>query len=310
MASAARLERRTRSGQHHEKHAAQPRSVCLTRIRTRRPEAIRSAGTRRFLRCPALSHERGRHIRARRPGVFPGNVRREVVHAHLHAAIAAQRLARRNMNTLHPPSSIQKGGRRRRGRDGDRGRVDSIVRLVYKGARCSSRSSLLAFVALPPDGNAPAQLLAQDHPGQYAQEDIARGAVLYGTQCNQCHGRDGDQMSGVDLRRGQFRRAQSDEDLAQVITRGDARRDAALRPPARRAHGHRRLHSRRVRHHRLDPGRRCGARTDRLRRQGAVRHLPSRGGHRAPPRARPQRHRHRARAGGARAIDSRSVLRR
>lgn len=67
-----------------------------------------------------------------------------------------------------------------------------------------------------------AQLLAQDHPGQYAQEDIARGAQIYGTQCNQCHGRDGDQVSGVDLRRGQFRRAQSDEDLATVITRGTA----------------------------------------------------------------------------------------
>jgi putative heme-binding domain-containing protein len=85
------------------------------------------------------------------------------------------------------------------------------------------RSWLLALVAVlllaTPSG---AQLLGQDHPGQYAQEDIARGALLYSTQCNQCHGRDGDQVSGVDLRRGQFRRAQSDEDLAQVITRGTA----------------------------------------------------------------------------------------
>jgi putative heme-binding domain-containing protein len=83
------------------------------------------------------------------------------------------------------------------------------------------RSSVLAFVSLLLlTAPAEAQLLAQDHPGQYAREDIARGAVLYGTQCNQCHGRDGDQVSGVDLRRGQFRRAQSDEELAQVITRG------------------------------------------------------------------------------------------
>src|SRR5688572_33400340 len=83
------------------------------------------------------------------------------------------------------------------------------------------RSCLLAFVAvLMLATPSRAQLLAQDHPGQYAQEDIGRGAVLYSTQCNQCHGRDGDQISGVDLRRGQFRRAQSDEDLAQVITRG------------------------------------------------------------------------------------------
>jgi putative heme-binding domain-containing protein len=85
----------------------------------------------------------------------------------------------------------------------------------------SIRSWLPALVVVlllaTPSG---AQLLVQDHPGQYAQEDIARGALLYSTQCNQCHGRDGDQVSGVDLRRGQFRRVQSDEDLARVITRG------------------------------------------------------------------------------------------
>jgi putative heme-binding domain-containing protein len=84
------------------------------------------------------------------------------------------------------------------------------------------RPSLLAaltsllLAAAPAD----AQLLGQDHPGQYTQEEIARGALVYSTQCNQCHGRDGDQVSGVDLRRGQFRRAQSDEDLALAITRG------------------------------------------------------------------------------------------
>lgn len=91
--------------------------------------------------------------------------------------------------------------------------------------------ALFAILVLAP--LARAQVLTQDHPGQYAQEDIARGAVLYGTQCNQCHGRDGDQVSGVDLRRGQFRRAQSDEDLAQVITRGTpgGMPPFALQPP-------------------------------------------------------------------------------
>jgi putative heme-binding domain-containing protein len=67
---------------------------------------------------------------------------------------------------------------------------------------------------------AAAQLLTIDHPGQYTQEDIARGSLLYNAQCFSCHGRDGDQISGVDLRRGLFRRAQSDEDLAQTVTRG------------------------------------------------------------------------------------------
>jgi putative heme-binding domain-containing protein len=65
-----------------------------------------------------------------------------------------------------------------------------------------------------------AQLLTVDHPGQYTQEDIARGGLFYNAQCFQCHGRDGDQISGIDLRRGLFRRSQSDEDLAQTVTRG------------------------------------------------------------------------------------------
>lgn len=64
------------------------------------------------------------------------------------------------------------------------------------------------------------QLLTQDHPGQYSQEDIAAGSRLYGAQCLQCHGRDGDQISGIDLRRGAFRRSTTDEDLATVITNG------------------------------------------------------------------------------------------
>lgn len=62
--------------------------------------------------------------------------------------------------------------------------------------------------------------LSQDHPGQYSQADIDVGARLYNAQCAQCHGPNGDQVSGVDLRRGQFRRAASDEDLARIIANG------------------------------------------------------------------------------------------
>ena len=86
------------------------------------------------------------------------------------------------------------------------------------------RSSLLtavsACVLLAVVAPTRAQVLNQDHPGQYSQEDIAAGSRVYTAQCNQCHGRDGDQVSGIDLRRGLFRRSQSDEDLAQTITRG------------------------------------------------------------------------------------------
>jgi putative heme-binding domain-containing protein len=75
-------------------------------------------------------------------------------------------------------------------------------------------------VALGLAAPARAQLLTQDHPGQYTQQDITTGNRVYVTQCTYCHGRDGDQVSGVDLRRGQFRRAATDEDLVRVITRG------------------------------------------------------------------------------------------
>ena len=77
---------------------------------------------------------------------------------------------------------------------------------------------LLAFtLAVPASAQ---QLLNQDHPGQYSQEDIAAGNRVYAAQCLQCHGRDGDQISGVDLRRGLFRRSTTDEELASVITNG------------------------------------------------------------------------------------------
>lgn len=65
-----------------------------------------------------------------------------------------------------------------------------------------------------------ATLAAQDHPGQYSQQDVEAGARVYVAQCAQCHGPNGDQISGIDLRRGQFRRALSDEELAGIVTKG------------------------------------------------------------------------------------------
>jgi putative heme-binding domain-containing protein len=86
------------------------------------------------------------------------------------------------------------------------------------------RSALLApvvWLAIMLAVPASAQpLLNQDHPGQYTQEDIAAGNRVYASQCIQCHGRDGDQISGVDLRRGLFRRSTTDDDLARIITNG------------------------------------------------------------------------------------------
>lgn len=67
-----------------------------------------------------------------------------------------------------------------------------------------------------------AQQSPQEHPGQYSQADIEAGSRLFSSQCQACHGPTGDQVTGIDLRRGQFRRSTSDEDLAKVITTGVA----------------------------------------------------------------------------------------
>lgn len=70
---------------------------------------------------------------------------------------------------------------------------------------------------------------AQDH-GQYTQTEIDAGARLYSSQCSTCHGPNGDRVSGVDLRRGQFRRAVTDDDLMRLVTTGVP---AAGMPPFR-----------------------------------------------------------------------------
>jgi putative heme-binding domain-containing protein len=79
-----------------------------------------------------------------------------------------------------------------------------------------------------------AQLASTEHPGQYTPADIDAGARLYNRQCQQCHGINGDQITGIDLRRGVFRRSTSDEDLAKVITTGvpnTAMPPFAMQPP-------------------------------------------------------------------------------
>jgi putative heme-binding domain-containing protein len=91
--------------------------------------------------------------------------------------------------------------------------MPSGVRAVV-GAAAVFAAALTAGVA--------AQQNPSEHPGQYTQADIEAGARLYSSQCQTCHGLNGDQISGIDLRRGQFRRSTSDEDLAKVITTGVA----------------------------------------------------------------------------------------
>jgi putative heme-binding domain-containing protein len=59
---------------------------------------------------------------------------------------------------------------------------------------------------------------AQQH--SYTPADIEAGALLYREHCAVCHGDDGQLLAGVNLRRGEFKRAKSDDDLTYVISNG------------------------------------------------------------------------------------------
>jgi len=50
--------------------------------------------------------------------------------------------------------------------------------------------------------------------------DVEDGGRAFRSSCANCHGQDGDQVPGVDLGRGQFKRAQSDADLIGIIQKG------------------------------------------------------------------------------------------
>jgi putative heme-binding domain-containing protein len=59
---------------------------------------------------------------------------------------------------------------------------------------------------------------AQDHG--YTPADIENGGRLYQSSCGGCHGQDGAGVAGIELARGQFRRATSDTDLIKIIQTG------------------------------------------------------------------------------------------
>jgi putative heme-binding domain-containing protein len=50
--------------------------------------------------------------------------------------------------------------------------------------------------------------------------DIEDGGRVFQNTCANCHGPDGNEVAGIDLGRGQFRRATSDTDLIKVIQTG------------------------------------------------------------------------------------------
>ena len=57
-----------------------------------------------------------------------------------------------------------------------------------------------------------------DH--QYTSADIEAGSRVYTSECALCHGANGDEVDGVNLRLGRFRRSVSDDDLREVVTTG------------------------------------------------------------------------------------------
>lgn len=63
-----------------------------------------------------------------------------------------------------------------------------------------------------------AALHAQTH--NYTQRDIEEGARTFRSNCIGCHGPEGNQVTGIDLGHGRFRRVSTDEEIVHVIMNG------------------------------------------------------------------------------------------
>jgi putative heme-binding domain-containing protein len=63
----------------------------------------------------------------------------------------------------------------------------------------------------------PGPLAGQGHE---TAADIEEGGRVFRNACANCHGPDGNEVAGIDLGRGQFRRASSDADLNRIIRTG------------------------------------------------------------------------------------------
>jgi putative heme-binding domain-containing protein len=62
--------------------------------------------------------------------------------------------------------------------------------------------------------------VAQQPAGQYPQAEVEVGFNLYNMNCITCHGANGDSVSGVSFRSGQFRRVSTDAELNRLIQTG------------------------------------------------------------------------------------------
>jgi putative heme-binding domain-containing protein len=75
---------------------------------------------------------------------------------------------------------------------------------------------LLCLIGIGSIGPAPSVVLAQHETAA----DLLDGERAYRQTCANCHGPDGDVITGIDLGRGQFRRQMTDPDLVQIIRSG------------------------------------------------------------------------------------------
>jgi len=80
------------------------------------------------------------------------------------------------------------------------------------------RATVFSLLAIAGALLAGGPLLAQHSTAQ----DIEDGGRVFRNTCANCHGPDGNEVAGIDLGRGVFRRAKTDQDLIQIIRTGVA----------------------------------------------------------------------------------------
>jgi len=81
------------------------------------------------------------------------------------------------------------------------------------------RSLLGAAVVFTLAAHLSAQNAPRNQAGTYDRAQVAAGAIIYG-QCVLCHGVNGDQITGVDLRQAKFLTVASDADLVRLLATG------------------------------------------------------------------------------------------
>jgi len=88
--------------------------------------------------------------------------------------------------------------------------------LVYNFA--PMKRCIHALAAMPAVVMLIAPLAAQQH--SYSPAEVATGKELFTVQCQPCHGPNGDLVAGIDMRKGEFKRVSTDEEISRIILNG------------------------------------------------------------------------------------------